>query len=86
MPVDPQKKIDDFEDFFEDVFTELTKFGEIEEMQVVDNLGDHLVGNVYVKYKREEDAARALQGLTGGFLCVCSIGARCAGKSRPGPC
>lgn len=70
MPIDPQKKLDDFEDFFEDVFAEMAKFGEVEEMQVVDNLNDHLVGNVYVKYKREEDAAKALQGLTGALRAV----------------
>lgn len=34
----------------QEVFTELQeKYGEIEEMNVCDNLGDHLVGNVYVK-------------------------------------
>lgn len=38
-----------FEDFFEEVFQELSKFGEIAEMNVCDNLGDHLIGNVYVK-------------------------------------
>lgn len=39
-----------FDNFFEDVFIELEdKYGEIEEMNVCDNLGDHLVGNVYVK-------------------------------------
>lgn len=39
-----------FDDFFEDVFIELEdKYGEIEEMNVCDNLGDHLLGNVYVK-------------------------------------
>ena len=39
-----------FDDFFEDVFVELEdKYGEIEEMNICDNLGDHLVGNVYVK-------------------------------------
>lgn len=39
-----------FDNFFEDVFVELEdKYGEIEEMNVCDNLGDHLVGNVYVK-------------------------------------
>ena len=27
-------------------------------MNVCDNLGDHLVGNVYVKFKREEDAEK----------------------------
>ena len=28
-------------------------------MNVCDNLGDHLVGNVYIKYRREEDAEKA---------------------------
>lgn len=27
------------------------QYGEIEEMNVCDNLGDHLVGNVYIKVK-----------------------------------
>lgn len=39
-----------YDNFFEDVFVELEdKYGEIEEMNVCDNLGDHLVGNVYIK-------------------------------------
>merc|ERR1712142_602047 len=50
--------------FFEDVFLELeSKYGEIEEMNVCDNLGDHLVGNVYVKFKYEEDAEKAMNGV-----------------------
>jgi splicing factor U2AF 35 kDa subunit len=32
-----------------DIFMELAKYGEIEEMNVCDNVGDHLVGNVYVR-------------------------------------
>uniref|UniRef100_A0A8C8RZY2 C3H1-type domain-containing protein n=1 Tax=Pelusios castaneus TaxID=367368 RepID=A0A8C8RZY2_9SAUR len=49
-----------YDNFFEEVFTELEeKYGQIEEMNVCDNLGDHLVGNVYVKFRREEDAVRA---------------------------
>ena len=53
-----------FDDFFEEVFTELEeKYGEIEEMNVCDNLGDHLVGNVYVKFRKEEDAERAVNDL-----------------------
>ena len=28
-----------------------------------DNLGDHLVGNVYVKFKKEEDADKAVKDL-----------------------
>ena len=34
--------------------------GQVEEMNVCDNLGDHLVGNVFVKFKREEDAEKAV--------------------------
>uniref|UniRef100_T1IP79 Splicing factor U2af 38 kDa subunit n=1 Tax=Strigamia maritima TaxID=126957 RepID=T1IP79_STRMM len=50
-----------FDNFFEDVFVELEdKYGEIEEMNICDNLGDHLVGNVYVKFRREEDADKAV--------------------------
>ena len=32
-------------------------------MNVCDNLGDHLVGNVYIKFRREEDAERAVKDL-----------------------
>ena len=32
-------------------------------MNVCDNLGDHLVGNVYIKFRREEDAERAVTEL-----------------------
>lgn len=44
-----------YDNFFEDVFVELEdKYGEIEEMNVCDNLGDHLVGNVYIKVSYSE--------------------------------
>ncbi|KAM7316613.1 hypothetical protein ACRRTK_024344 [Alexandromys fortis] len=52
-----------YDNFFEEVFTELQEYGEIEEMNVWDNLGDHLVGNVCVKFRREEDAERAVTEL-----------------------
>ncbi|XP_064651319.1 splicing factor U2AF 26 kDa subunit-like isoform X2 [Lineus longissimus] len=53
-----------YDEFFEEVFVELEdKYGEIEEMNVCDNLGDHLVGNVYVKFRYEEDAEKSVQGL-----------------------
>lgn len=41
----------------------LFQYGEIEEMNVCDNLGDHLVGNVYIKFRREEDAEKAVNDL-----------------------
>ena len=50
-----------YDNFFEEVFTELEdKYGAIEEMNVCDNLGDHLVGNVYIKFHKEEDAESAV--------------------------
>lgn len=33
---------------------ELAKFGEIEEVIVADNIGEHMVGNVYAKFISEE--------------------------------
>lgn len=29
---------------------ELSKYGEIEEVVVADNIGDHMIGNVYIKF------------------------------------
>ncbi|XP_053116692.1 splicing factor U2AF 35 kDa subunit-like [Hemicordylus capensis] len=50
-----------YDEFFEEVFTEMEeKYGEVEEMNVCDNLGDHLAGNVYVKFRCEEDAEKAV--------------------------
>lgn len=58
---------DHFDGFYEDFFVELAKYGEIEEMNVCDNIGDHLVGNVYARYKYEEDAGRAVETLNNRF-------------------
>ena len=53
-----------YDEFFEEIFAELEdKYGEIEEMNVCDNLGDHLVGNVYVKFRYEEDAEKSVNEL-----------------------
>ncbi|KAI8608018.1 hypothetical protein BC830DRAFT_1072461 [Chytriomyces sp. MP71] len=52
-----------FELFFEDMYVEMCKYGEVEELNVCDNVGDHLLGNVYVMYKYEEDAAKAVEAL-----------------------
>jgi splicing factor U2AF 35 kDa subunit len=67
MAVDTQILRDHYNDFFEDIFEELAKYGEIEDVVVCDNLGDHLVGNVYVKFADPESAARALKALTGRY-------------------
>ena len=39
------------QDFYEDIFLELAKYGEVEYLNVCDNLADHMVGNVYAKFR-----------------------------------
>ncbi|KDP34367.1 hypothetical protein JCGZ_11250 [Jatropha curcas] len=66
-PIDPRKIQEHFEDFYEDLFEELSKYGEIESLNVCDNLADHMVGNVYVQFREEEHAANAHRNLSGRF-------------------
>lgn len=56
-----------FEDFYEEVHQEFARYGEVKELHVCDNIGEHLIGNVYLKYHREEDAERAFKGLSGRY-------------------
>jgi splicing factor U2AF subunit len=66
IPDDKLKEvIDQFENFYQEVFLELSQFGEIEELHVLDNLGDHLVGNVYAKFVGEEDAENCKKNISG---------------------
>lgn len=57
-----------FEDFYESVFLEFTKYGKIEDMYVLDNLGDHLIGNVYIMFSNEEESKKALTSLSNKFF------------------
>jgi splicing factor U2AF subunit len=63
--VDHDRYQEEFDDFFFEIFEEFHKFGRIEEVQVCENLGDHMVGNVYVKFYDEEDAESALTKMNG---------------------
>ena len=53
----------DFNIFYEDIFTELSKYGEIVEMIVCGNLNQHMNGNVYIKFKDEKNAAETMKHL-----------------------
>eukprot|EP00401_Gymnodinium_catenatum_P068258 CAMPEP_0117512714 /NCGR_PEP_ID=MMETSP0784-20121206/29177_1 /TAXON_ID=39447 /ORGANISM="" /LENGTH=361 /DNA_ID=CAMNT_0005308449 /DNA_START=23 /DNA_END=1108 /DNA_ORIENTATION=- len=55
------------ESFYTEIVLVLADYGEIEEVVVVDNTVEYMIGNVYVKFYYEEDAERALLGLTGRF-------------------
>ena len=59
-----------FEEFFEDVFSEMMNFGEIQEMCVAGNLGDHLIGNTC----ELSPAAAAAPGEPMAAVDVCSRG------------
>ncbi|ORX80182.1 hypothetical protein K493DRAFT_98779 [Basidiobolus meristosporus CBS 931.73] len=54
-----------FENFFEDVHTELLKFGKIDQLKVCSNELPHLDGNVYVQYATSTEAASAVEALHG---------------------
>ncbi|RKP12803.1 putative splicing factor U2AF 23 kDa subunit, partial [Piptocephalis cylindrospora] len=56
-----------FELFYEDIYIELCKYGELEEMIVCENVGDHLVGNVYARYAFEEEAGNACEAINQRF-------------------
>ena len=56
-----------FDEFFEDVYNEMSQFGKIEQLNIIGNTGDHMVGNVYVLYDDEEASAKALAALAGRF-------------------
>lgn len=64
---DPDKNLEDFLVFFEDMFLELSKYGRLEGLHVVDNLGDHMIGHVYAKFSDEEEAADAMEKIQGRF-------------------
>ena len=59
--------INHFEEFYEEVYLELAKYGELEELHVCDNIGEHMLGSVYAKFYQEEDSQKALKGLLGRF-------------------
>jgi len=59
----PKELQDNFDKFYEDFYIELCKFGNLQEMHVCDNVGDHLMGNVYARYEWEAEAAKAVQAL-----------------------
>lgn len=68
-PHDIKEAIQKFEDFYQEVFLELATFGEIEEMHVCDNIVNHLIGNVLVKFVSEDDSENCKKNITGRTYC-----------------
>ncbi|KAG6778094.1 hypothetical protein POTOM_017941 [Populus tomentosa] len=51
-PIDPRRIQQHFEEFYEDLFEELRKYGEIESLNVCDNLADHMESYLCVSIGR----------------------------------
>ena len=65
----------EYDEFYEDFFVEMCdKYGPVEEMNVCDNLGEHLIGNIYVKFRNEEDADKAVADLNNRWFGGESLG------------
>ncbi|KAA8909514.1 hypothetical protein TRICI_004479 [Trichomonascus ciferrii] len=66
-----------FEAFYEDFYCEAALFGKLEEMVVCENTNDHLKGNVYARFKYEEDAQKAMDNFNsrwyGGRPIYCEL-------------
>lgn len=61
----PEQLQQHFDLFWEDLFVELSlKYGLIDELVVCDNVGDHLIGNVYVRFQDEATAEKAVKDLS----------------------
>lgn len=63
----PEQALEDYLVFYEDLYLEFSKLGRVVDMHVVDNLSDHMIGNVYVKMYDEEMAADALSIMNGRY-------------------
>lgn len=63
----PESITEDYLVFYEDLYLELSKFGRLEGLFVVDNVGDHIIGHIYAKFSKEEEAADALKNVQGEY-------------------
>jgi hypothetical protein len=67
LEIDETEAYNHFQEFYADTVPELRQFGEIVQLKVCRNHAPHLCGNVYVQYKNDEDAMRAIRSLNGRF-------------------
>jgi splicing factor U2AF subunit len=42
---------------------QFAKYGEIEDLVVADNIGDHMIGNVWIKFVHEDSAKLAMNAM-----------------------
>ena len=60
-----------FDEIYEELFVELEdKYGEIDELNICENMSEHLAGNTYAKFRYEEDAEKAMQDLNNRWRAI----------------
>lgn len=52
-----------FEEFYLELYQELAFRYAATEVHVCENIGDHMAGNVYLQFRRERHASRAVENL-----------------------
>ena len=65
---DLKETVKHFEDFYETIFLEFMKYGRIIDIIVLDNICNHLIGNVYIQFSEENEAKSALESLNGKYF------------------
>jgi len=64
-----KKKLAHYDMFVEDLMQECMKYGDIEEILTIENKGDHMIGNTFVKFHNEDQAAACIKGTQGRWYC-----------------
>ncbi|XP_019850645.1 PREDICTED: U2 small nuclear ribonucleoprotein auxiliary factor 35 kDa subunit-related protein 2-like [Amphimedon queenslandica] len=67
LEMDDEDMLKDFKEFYQDVFPEFEKFGEVVQFKVSCNYESHLRGNLYVQYSTEEACAAAIKQFNGRY-------------------
>lgn len=62
-----REKEEHYENFCEDILEECLKFGEVEAILTFANMGDHMIGNTFVRFADEDQAAACIAGVNGRY-------------------
>eukprot|EP00768_Dysnectes_brevis_P005188 gnl/Dysnectes_brevis/3735_a4788_867.p1 GENE.gnl/Dysnectes_brevis/3735_a4788_867~~gnl/Dysnectes_brevis/3735_a4788_867.p1 ORF type:complete len:289 (-),score=15.17 gnl/Dysnectes_brevis/3735_a4788_867:24-890(-) len=95
--ISPQKRQEHLDEYFEDIFLELDKYGPVQHLYFASNTSAHMVGNVYATFFNVEDSINAISKVGGRLYAGQRIHvefiplddyriARCRQKFRDGRC
>lgn len=65
--IDKDFLIQSYDDFYFEMFEEFSKYGKVDQLRITENLCDHMLGNVYVKFSDEEEAEAAKMAVHGKY-------------------